>query len=169
MASDTRSNRIGHGFDVHRFMNGDHVVLGGVRVPHNQSLAAHSDGDVLVHAVCDALLGAIAEGDIGRLFPDSDSKYENIDSCVLLQDVYMRVQNAGYALGNLDVTVIAQKPVLSAHIPSMCERLSEVMQVSTGQINIKATTTEKLGFAGREEGIAAHAVVLICPDGTKTT
>lgn len=165
MAIDNQSVRIGHGYDVHRFTSGDHVMLGGVSIPHKQGLAAHSDGDVLIHAVCDALLGAIAAGDIGRLFPDTESEYENIDSCVLLKDVYTRVVEAGYVLGNLDVTVIAQAPVLATHIPSMCARLAEVLYASTGQINIKATTTEKLGFAGREEGIAAHAVVIISRNG----
>lgn len=154
--------RIGHGFDVHRFTEGDHVILGGVKIPHTQGIEAHSDGDVLVHSICDALLGAIAAGDIGRHFPDTDSQYKNIDSCLLLEKVYRQVRQQGYLLGNLDVTVIAQAPVLSTHIPSMCERLAEVMQVSSNQINIKATTTEKLGYTGREEGLAAHAVVIVC-------
>lgn len=153
--------RIGHGYDVHRFTRGDHVMLGGVKIPHTLALDAHSDGDVLIHAVCDALLGAIAAGDIGRHFPDTDAKYNNIDSCVLLDKVYQQVQQQGYILGNLDVTVIAQKPVLSNHIPGMCQRLAEVMQVSAEQINIKATTTERLGYIGREEGIAVHSVVIV--------
>lgn len=162
MANSNQPVRIGHGFDVHRFTIGDHIVLGGICIAHTQALDAHSDGDVLVHAVCDALLGAIAAGDIGRHFPDSDAQYENIDSCVLLENVYKRVVQLGYELGNLDVTVIAQVPVLSTHIPFMCERLAGVLGVALNQVNIKATTTEKLGFTGREEGIAAHAVVLIC-------
>ena len=154
--------RIGHGFDVHRFAEGDHVMLGGIKIPYKQGLDAHSDGDVLIHAVCDALLGAIAAGDIGRHFPDTDSQYKNIDSGILLENVYRQVLQQGYTLANLDVTVVAQAPVLSNHIPSMCERLAEIMQVSGDQINIKATTTERLGHIGREEGIAVHSVVLIC-------
>lgn len=153
--------RIGHGFDVHRFAEGDHVVLGGVKIPHKQGLDAHSDGDVLIHAICDALLGAIAGGDIGRHFPDTDPQYKNIDSCVLLEKVYLQVLKQDYHLANLDVTVIAQTPALSSHIPSMCKRIAEIMGVSNNQINIKATTTERLGYIGREEGIAAHSVVIV--------
>ena len=159
--SQTQAIRIGHGFDVHRFINGDHVTLGGVIIPHAQGLEAHSDGDVVIHAVCDALLGAIAAGDIGRHFPDTDSQYENVDSCILLDKVYQQVLLNGYMLGNLDVTVIAQAPALSIHIPAMCNRLAEVMGVSVNQINIKATTTERLGYIGREEGIAVHSVVIV--------
>lgn len=158
---EIRGIRIGHGFDVHRFTEGDHVILGGVKIPHKQGIDAYSDGDVLIHAICDALLGAIAAGDIGRHFPDTDSQYKNIDSCILLEKVYQQVIQQGYLLGNLDVTVIAQAPVLSTHIPSMCGRLAEIMEVSSNQINIKATTTEKLGYTGREEGIAVHAVVIV--------
>lgn len=155
--------RIGHGYDVHRFGDsGDHIILGGVKIPHDHGLEAHSDGDVLIHAVCDALLGAIAAGDIGQHFPDSDSQYENIDSCILLQKVYEKVKQSGYELANADISVIAQAPVLHPYMQSMCERLSQVLNVSKEQINIKATTTEKLGYLGRKEGIAAHAVVLIC-------
>jgi 2-C-methyl-D-erythritol 2,4-cyclodiphosphate synthase len=159
--SEYQNIRIGHGFDVHRFTEGDHVTLGGIKIPHNKALEAHSDGDVVIHAICDALLGAIAAGDIGRHFPDTDSRYKNIDSCILLEKVYQQVFQQGYCLGNLDVTVIAQAPVLSKHIPSMCERLAEVMKVSGSQINIKATTTERLGYIGREEGIAVHSVVIV--------
>lgn len=153
--------RIGHGFDVHRFTEGDHVMLGGIKIPYIKGLEAHSDGDVLIHAVCDALLGAIAEGDIGHHFPDTDSQYKNIDSGILLENVYKQVLQRGYTLANMDVTVIAQAPVLSNHIPSMRKRVAEIMQVSEDQINIKATTTERLGYIGREEGIAVHSVVLI--------
>lgn len=159
--SESREIRIGHGFDVHRFTKGDHVMLGGIEIPHNKGLAAHSDGDVVIHAVCDALLGAIAAGDIGRHFPDTDSRYKNIDSCVLLEKTYQQVLQQGYSLGNIDVTVIAQAPVLAKHIPSMCKRLAEVMKVSDNQINIKATTTELLGYIGREEGIAVHSVAIV--------
>lgn len=160
--SENQKLRIGHGFDVHRFTEGDHITLGGVKIAHTKGLEAYSDGDVIVHAICDALLGAIAAGDIGRHFPDTDSQYKNIDSCVLLEKVYQQVLQQGYCLGNLDVTVIAQVPVLSKHIPSMCKRLAEVMKVSGDQINIKATTTERLGYIGREEGIAVHSVVIVC-------
>jgi len=162
MASDKQAIRIGHGFDVHRFTEGDHVMLGGVKIAHCRGLEAHSDGDVVIHAICDALLGAIAAGDIGRHFPDTDSQYENINSAVLLEKVYQLVLQQDYCLGNLDVTVIAQTPVLSKHIPAMCQRLAEIMQVSGDQINIKATTTERLGYIGREEGIAVHSVVIVC-------
>lgn len=165
---DSQPVRIGHGYDVHRFSeDGDHIVLGGIQIPHDRGLDAYSDGDVLVHAICDALLGAIAAGDIGRHFPDTDARYENIDSCVLLEKVYQEVKQAGYQLANVDVSVIAQAPVLSPYIQSMCERLSQLIGVSRGQINIKATTTEKLGYIGREEGIAVHAVVLICHNHNK--
>ena len=155
--------RIGHGYDVHRFnQTGDHIMLGGISIPHERGLDAHSDGDVLVHALCDALLGAIAAGDIGHHFPDTDASYKNIDSCVLLQDVYRKVNKAGYQLVNADISVIAQAPVLSPYIPQMRERLSQVLGVSIDQVNVKATTTERLGYVGREEGLATHAVVLVC-------
>jgi 2-C-methyl-D-erythritol 2,4-cyclodiphosphate synthase len=162
MTTDTPEIRIGHGFDVHAFTEGDHVVLGGLKIPHNQGLAAHSDGDVIIHAMCDAFLGAIGAGDIGRHFPDTDEQYKNIDSSVLLKETYNRVLNEGYGLGNVDVTVIAQTPKLSKYISAMCQRLAEVMQVSDKKINVKATTTEKLGYIGREEGIAVHVVTIIC-------
>ncbi len=162
MASDKQAVRIGHGFDVHRFTEGDHVMLGGVKIAHSRGLEAHSDGDVVIHAICDALLGAIAAGDIGRHFPDTDSQYENINSAVLLEKVYQLVLQQDYCLSNLDVTVIAQTPVLTKHIPAMCQRLAEIMQVSGDQINIKATTTERLGYIGREEGIAVHSVIIVC-------
>ena len=166
--SDNQPVRIGHGYDVHRFSeNGDHIILGGVRISHDRGLEAHSDGDVLIHAICDALLGSIAAGDIGQHFPDTDAEYKSIDSCILLQKVYQKIKQAGYQLANVDVSVIAQAPVLSPHIQSMCKRLSQVMTVSQDQINIKATTTEKLGYIGREEGIAVHAVVLICHNHEK--
>ncbi len=153
--------RIGHGFDVHRFGAGDSVILGGVRIPHNAGLEAHSDGDVLVHAVCDALLGAIAAGDIGRHFPDTDAAYAGADSRDLLRAVMRRVRAAGWILGNLDATVIAQAPRLATHIPAMVEHLAADLGAAASQVNIKATTTEGLGYTGRGEGIAAHAVVLL--------
>jgi 2-C-methyl-D-erythritol 2,4-cyclodiphosphate synthase len=153
--------RIGHGYDVHRFGVGDHIILGGVRIPHHSGLVAHSDGDVVIHAVMDALLGAVALGDIGRHFPDSEAQWAGADSCGLLGLVMSKVSAAGYQLGNLDVTIIAQQPRMAPHIDAMRERIATVMAATTEQINIKATTTEKLGFVGREEGIAVHAVVLL--------
>ena len=153
--------RIGHGYDVHRFGDGNEIVLGGVRIPHEQGLEAHSDGDVLIHAICDALLGAIAGGDIGFHFPDTDDANKNIDSRVLLRRVNELLRTAGWQLANLDSTVVAQKPRLSSHIASMRENLAADLGVDIGRANVKATTTEGLGFAGRAEGIAAHAVVLL--------
>ena len=153
--------RIGHGFDVHAFCEGNSVMLGGVKIPCEYGLRAHSDGDVVLHAVCDALLGAIAKGDIGQHFPDNDPKFNNIDSSLLLQDVCQLVTEAGYKVGNIDVTVVAQHPKLSTYIESICQRISEIISVSVCQINVKATTTEKLGYVGREEGIAVHAVALL--------
>lgn len=153
--------RIGHGYDVHRFGSGDEVVLGGVHIPHSRGLEAHSDGDVLIHAVCDALLGASGQGDIGRHFPDTDPANANIDSRILLRQVVALVRDAGWCLGNLDATVIAQLPRMAPHIDTMRENLAADLAATPGQVNVKATTTEKLGFTGREEGIAAHAVVLL--------
>ena len=165
MSSDSTSSkipfRIGHGFDVHAFTDGDFIMLAGIRIEHDQGLLAYSDGDVAIHAICDALLGAIAAGDIGRHFPDSDPQYKNIDSRVLLEEVYKKVKQQGYELSNLDVTIVAQTPTLSSYMSSMCESISNILQVQKNQINIKATTTEKLGFVGRKEGIAVHAVTLI--------
>lgn len=153
--------RIGHGYDVHAFEEGDHLMLGGVSIPHNRQFKAHSDGDVLLHAVCDALLGALALGDIGQHFPDTDPAYKGADSRVLLKQVYALVQEQGYQISNLDVTIIAQAPKMATHIPMMREHLAADFECSISQINVKATTTEKLGFAGREEGIATHAVCLV--------
>ena len=153
--------RIGHGYDVHRFGEGDSIVLGGVSIPFDRGLEAHSDGDVLVHAVCDALLGAIAAGDIGRHFPDTDAANADIDSRALLRRVLELVKAAGWQLGNLDVTVIAQAPKMAPHIDAMCDNLAADLDAERAAINVKATTTEGLGFAGRAEGIAVHAVVLL--------
>jgi 2-C-methyl-D-erythritol 2,4-cyclodiphosphate synthase len=153
--------RIGHGYDVHRFGAGNEIVLGGVRIAHHRGLEAHSDGDVLVHAVCDALLGAIGEGDIGRHFPDTDAANANIDSRLLLRRVMALVTGAGWRLGNLDATLVAQAPRMAGHIAAMRENLAADLDAQVSQVNVKATTTEKLGFTGREEGIAAHAVVLL--------
>ena len=153
--------RIGHGYDVHAFIEGDHIVLGGVIIPHSHAFAAHSDGDVLIHALCDALLGAAAMGDIGHHFPDTAAEFENIDSRILLRHVFALLQEQGYLLGNADMTIIAQAPKLAPHIEPMRGHLAADMQAELSQVNVKATTTEKLGFAGRREGIAAHAVVLL--------
>ena len=161
--------RIGHGYDVHRFGDGDHVMLGGVRIAHERGLIAHSDGDVLLHALCDALLGAVAAGDIGQHFPDTDPRYQGIDSRALLRHCYTLVRAQGYCLANLDVTVIAQRPRLSAHIAAMRECVAADLAVQRTQINVKATTTEGLGFTGREEGIACHAVVLLQVDDAGAT
>lgn len=155
------SFRVGHGFDVHAFEEGDHIILGGVSIPFNKSLKAHSDGDVLLHAVCDALLGAAALGDIGKHFPDTDEQYRNIDSRALLRNVFSLLQKHCFVLENLDVTVIAEKPRLSGFTDLMRKNLSEDLGVDVSQVNVKATTTEGLGFTGREEGIAAHAHVLV--------
>lgn len=153
--------RIGHGYDVHRFGDGDELVLGGVHIPHDRGLLAHSDGDVLIHAVCDALLGAIGEGDIGRHFPDTDPANADIDSRLLLRRVVALVREAGWVLANMDATLVLQAPRMAPHIEAMRDNLAQDLAASPEQVNIKATTTEKLGFTGREEGVAAHAVVLL--------
>ena len=153
--------RIGNGFDVHALVAGRRLVLGGVSVPFDRGLEGHSDADVLLHALCDAILGAIGDGDIGRHFPDTDEAYRNADSRVLLRHVWQRATTAGYVLGNADVTVIAQAPRLAPHIAQMVANIAADLEVTTGQVNIKATTTEGLGFAGRGEGIAAMATVLL--------
>ncbi len=153
--------RIGQGYDVHRFNNGDHLILGGVRIPYEQGLEAHSDGDVVLHALCDALLGAAALGDIGQHFPDTDAQYQGADSRVLLRHVYQLLQTKGYQLVNADITIIAQAPKMAPHIASMCQIIADDLSMPLDTINVKATTTEKLGFEGRKEGIAVTAVVLI--------
>jgi len=155
--------RIGHGFDAHRFGEGDSVTIGGVAIPHTQGLIAHSDGDVLIHAICDAILGAMALGDIGKHFPDNDPAFKNIDSAELLKSVMQSASDKGYKVGNLDCTVIAQAPRLGAHIPAMQTKLSMLLNVEADAVNVKATTTEKMGYTGRGEGISAHAVVLMQP------
>ena len=146
---------------MHRFGDGDHIVLGGVQIPHHYGFIAHSDGDVLIHALCDAMLGAIAAGDIGQHFPDTDDKYKNIESSVLLQHTHELLRQDGYAVVNIDLTIIAQSPKMAPHIPAMSVNLCTVLNIAQTQINIKSTTTESLGFAGREEGIAVHAVVML--------
>ena len=153
--------RIGHGFDAHRFKQGRQLVLGGVKIPHSAGLEAHSDGDVLIHALCDALLGAAAMGDIGKNFPDSDERFKNIDSRVLLRTILEKLRNQHYFVGNADITVIAQNPKLAPYIEQMRELIAEDIECRVDQINIKATTPEGMGYVGREEGISCHAVVLL--------
>ena len=153
--------RIGHGYDVHRFGKGDHLILGGVRIAFTKGFVAHSDGDVAIHALCDALLGAAALGDIGQHFPDTSSEFENIDSRILLRKVVALLTEKTLAVSNVDITIIAQAPKMAPHIMAMCENLAVDLNVDVSQVNVKATTTEGLGFAGRGEGIATHAVVLL--------
>lgn len=153
--------RIGQGYDVHRFGDGDHIILGGVKIPYGQGLVAHSDGDVVLHALCDALLGAVALGDIGKHFPDTDPKFKGADSRKLLRHVYGLVNAKSYQLVNADITIIAQTPKMAPHISAMCANIAKDMDVPVDNINIKATTTEKLGFEGRKEGIAVQATVLV--------
>jgi 2-C-methyl-D-erythritol 2,4-cyclodiphosphate synthase len=153
--------RVGFGYDVHSFTPGRPLVLGGITIPYLFGLKGHSDADVLVHAVCDALLGAIAEGDIGRHFPDTDPQYRDIKSTVLLKRVMEKVKGKGFRLLNVDATIVAQKPKLLDIIPRMVKEMAHVLEIEAGRVNVKATTTEGLGFTGREEGIAAYAVALV--------
>lgn len=153
--------RIGQGFDVHAFREGGRLILGGVEIAHSHGLAAHSDGDVLLHALCDALLGAAGLGDIGRHFPDTDAAYQGIDSRKLLRAVMDKVRQQGLLVGNADITVVAQAPKLAPHVEAMCGNIAADLGVERGRVNVKATTTEHLGFTGRREGIAAFAVVLL--------
>ena len=153
--------RIGHGYDVHRFQEDRKLFLGGVEIPHTKGLLGHSDADVLLHAVCDALLGAAALGDIGKLFPDNDNAYKDIDSKILLKKTVEIITQKGYKVSNIDCTVIAQKPKLAPYIDEMRHVIANICLVDIDLVNVKATTEEKLGFTGREEGISAHAVCLI--------
>jgi 2-C-methyl-D-erythritol 2,4-cyclodiphosphate synthase len=153
--------RVGQGFDVHALVTGRKLIIGGVDIPNEKGLDGHSDADVLLHALCDALLGAGALGDIGRHFLDTDSRYKNADSRVLLREVSRLVQEAGYRIVNIDATIIAQAPKMAPHIPSMVNNIAADLGLSRGQVNVKATTTEGLGYTGRGEGIAAAAVVLL--------
>jgi 2-C-methyl-D-erythritol 2,4-cyclodiphosphate synthase len=153
--------RIGHGFDAHRLGPGLRLVLGGVEIEHDHGLIAHSDGDVLIHALCDAILGAAAMGDIGKHFPDSSDDFKDVDSRILLRQVVSMIKDRGHSVHNIDMTIIAQAPRLAPHLAQMKTNLSEDLQVAENQINIKATTSEGMGYAGRGEGIAAHAVVLL--------
>ena len=153
--------RIGQGLDVHAFTAGDHVMLGGVRIPHSRGIEAHSDGDVALHAVCDALLGAAAMGDIGRHFPPTDDKWRDADSSSLLAAVYQMLFRDGWRLGNLDLTIACEQPRIAPHAQAMRETMARVLQTPVEAVSVKATTTEQMGFCGRGEGIAALAVVLI--------
>lgn len=155
------SIRIGHGYDVHAFGEGDFIVLGGVKIPHSAGLLAHSDGDVVLHALSDALLGALALGDIGHHFPDDDPALKGVDSRILLRRVVAQMGERGYEIGNVDITIVAQRPKLADHIAAMRMNIASDLKTDDSNCNVKATTTEKLGFAGREEGIAVHAVALI--------
>ena len=153
--------RIGHGFDVHAFAEGRRLIIGGVDIPYDRGLLGHSDADVLLHAICDALLGAAALGDIGKHFPDSDPRFKGIDSRKLLRHVAELLDGRGWKVGNVDATIIAQAPKMAPHIAAMREHIAEDIGIAAEQVNVKATTTEHLGFTGREEGIAAEAVCLI--------
>ena len=153
--------RIGHGFDVHAFGPGEFITIGGVRIPHTHGLIAHSDGDVLLHALCDALLGAAGLGDIGQHFPDSSVEFKGIDSRILLRRVAALLREQGLTVGNADATIIAQAPKMAPHIPAMRENIAADLAVTPDRINVKATTTERLGYIGRGEGLAVHAVALL--------
>ncbi len=153
--------RIGQGYDVHRFAPGRPLILGGVKIEHELGLAAHSDGDVLIHALCDALLGAAGLGDIGRHFPDDQVEFENVDSRMLLRGVMVKLKTAGMRVGNVDTTLVAQAPKLAPYIEAMRRCLAADMQIDVGRVNVKATTTEGLGFTGRAEGIASYALALL--------
>ncbi len=153
--------KIGFGYDSHRFNKGDYIVVGGVKIAFDKGLDAHSDGDVLLHALCDALLGAAAMGDIGKHFPDNDSKYKNIDSGALVKQVVQKLAEKNFVVGNIDSTVLLEKPKLAEHIPVMQKNISDLLNVSTSDINIKATTNEGMGFIGRGEGVAANVVAIL--------
>jgi 2-C-methyl-D-erythritol 2,4-cyclodiphosphate synthase len=153
--------RVGFGYDVHAFVEGRPLILGGVQIPHTHGLLGHSDADVLLHAVCDALLGAAALGDIGRHFPDTDAAYKGISSVILLERTMNMILEQGYRISNIDTTLVLQKPRLAPYLPRMIVEISKALDLPSSRINVKATTTEKLGFTGREEGIAAYAVVLL--------
>lgn len=153
--------RIGQGFDVHKFEEGRPLIIGGITIPHEKGLIGHSDADVLLHTITDAALGAIAEGDIGRHFPDTDAAYKDVDSAVLLEKIWELVTARGYELGNIDCTIMAERPKMAPYIESIQKRVAKLLQADISQVNIKATTTEKLGFTGREEGIASMATILL--------
>jgi 2-C-methyl-D-erythritol 2,4-cyclodiphosphate synthase len=156
--------RVGFGYDVHPLVEGRPLILGGIKIPYLYGLQGHSDADVLLHAISDALLGAIAEGDIGRHFPDTDPQYKNIRSTILLKKVMTRIREKGFHILNIDATILAQRPKLSNHIPRMVKEITDVLEIETGRVNVKATTSEGLGFAGRGEGISAYAMALVGKD-----
>ncbi|HEU0219899.1 MAG TPA: 2-C-methyl-D-erythritol 2,4-cyclodiphosphate synthase [Gallionella sp.] len=156
--------RIGQGFDVHQLVEGRKLIIGGVEIPYDRGLLGHSDADVLLHAICDALFGAVALGDIGRHFADTDTEFKGIDSRILLREALHLVREQGYRVGNVDATIIAQAPKMAPHIPQMVAHISADLRVEKNAVNVKATTTEQLGFSGRGEGIAAQAVVLLLAD-----
>ncbi|MGH8469287.1 MAG: 2-C-methyl-D-erythritol 2,4-cyclodiphosphate synthase [Gammaproteobacteria bacterium] len=153
--------RIGHGYDAHRLVSGRVLILGGVSIPHDSGLLAHSDGDALIHAICDALLGAAALGDIGKFFPDTQTEWKGVDSRVLLREVVAMLKQKGLSIANVDATIVAQRPKLAPYFPAMRENLSADLKVAIERVNVKGTTTEGMGFAGREEGIAAYSVALL--------
>lgn len=153
--------RIGQGFDVHKFEEGRPLIIGGITIPHHKGLVGHSDADVLLHTITDAALGAIGEGDIGRHFPDTDAAYKDADSAILLEEIWKLVQQRGYELGNIDCTIMAERPKIAPYIDKIQQRVAQLLQADVSQVNIKATTTEKLGFVGREEGIASMATILL--------
>jgi len=161
LKDEDQNMRIGHGYDVHRLVEGRKLILGGVDIPYEKGLLGHSDADVLLHAISDAILGAIGEGDIGRHFPDTDPRYKGADSLMLLAHVMKLAEDKGFRLGNLDATIVAQRPKLAPHIPQMRQNIAGVLSAEIDRVNVKATTTEELGFAGRGEGIAAYAVALM--------
>ena len=153
--------RIGHGYDVHKLEEGKKFIIGGIEIDHEKGAVGHSDADVVIHVICDALLGALSLGDIGKHFPDTDNKYKGIDSKILLQKVMKLVKEEKYQISNVDVTILLQKPKLRNYIDSMRDTLSNIMEINKSQISVKATTTERLGFVGREEGVAAHCVCIL--------
>lgn len=153
--------RVGQGFDVHKFEEGRPLILGGITIPYERGLTGHSDADVLLHTITDAALGAIGEGDIGRHFPDTDAAFKDADSAVLLEEIWRLVDKRGYYLGNIDCTIMAERPKMAPHIQKIQERVAQLLKADVSQVNVKATTTEKLGFVGREEGIAAMATILL--------
>ncbi len=153
--------RIGIGFDIHPLVEGRKLILGGVEIPYSKGLLGHSDADVLIHAICDAILGAISGGDLGRLFPDTDARYRNISSMILLKEVMEKAKAKGFRMGNMDATVTAQEPKLAEYIPRMIDKIGEALEIGTDRVNIKATSPEGLGFSGRTEGIMAQSVVLV--------
>lgn len=153
--------RIGFGYDVHQLVEGRKLIIGGIEIPHSKGLLGHSDADVLLHAITDAMLGAASLGDIGKLFPDTDMQFKDADSKLLLKESYRAVQEKGYIIGNIDATIVAEQPKFRPHIDSMRQVISDVLEIDIDQVNVKATTNEKMGYLGREEGIAAQAVVLL--------